>query len=143
MGANGTIVLPEAAANQDAISLDKGKPPTVETDDWLVGLLSTLWHSRERQSAETADIVESNVNPEEADIVGGLFSGMPRDLQNKLQEHTLLHLDGLENGLGQYVPALLHELRDGPLLTKSTTSVPYYVHVFPASFPVSETAGYD
>lgn len=63
MGANGAIVLPEAAANQDAISLDKGKPPTVETDDWLVALLSTLWHSRD-QSAETRDIAESNVNPE-------------------------------------------------------------------------------
>lgn len=28
----GAIVLPEAAANQDTISLNKGKPPTVETD---------------------------------------------------------------------------------------------------------------
>jgi hypothetical protein len=131
---NGAIALPD---------LNKGKPPTVETDDWLVGLLSTLWHSRDRQSAETRDIVESNVNPKEADIASGLFSGMPRDLQNQLQEHTVLHLDSLENKLGQYLPALLHELRAGPLLTKSTTSVPYYVHVFPASFPVSETAGYD
>lgn len=41
------------------------------------------------------------------------------------------------------MPALPHELRAGSLLTKSTTSVPYYVHFFPASFPTSETAGYD
>lgn len=68
---------------------------------------------------------------------------MPRDLQNKLQEHTLLYLDSLENRLGEYVRALLHKLRAGLLLAKSTTPVLYYVHVFPASFPVSETAGYD
>ena len=96
------------------ISLNKGKPPTVETDDWLVALLSSLWHS-------TRDIVESNVNPKEAENASGLFSSMPWDLQNNLQEHTMLHLDSLENGFGQYVPALLHELRAGPLLTKSTT----------------------
>lgn len=51
-------------------------PSLRTTDDWLVGLLSTLWHSRDRQSAETGDIVESNANPEEADIVSRLFSSI-------------------------------------------------------------------
>lgn len=56
-----------------------------------MALLSSLWHS-------TRDIVESNVNPEEAEILSGLLSSMPWDLQNNLQEHTMLHLDSLENG---------------------------------------------
>lgn len=94
---DGTIVPPmhqkseagctRPTANQDTIPLDKGKPPTVKTDDWLVELLCSLWYSHDR-SSETRDIVESNVNLEEADIANGLFSVMPWELHNKLQKRS-------------------------------------------------------
>lgn len=126
--------------NQNISPLDKGKPANVKTDDWLVALLSCLWHHSRDQSAKTREIIGSNVKPEEAEIAQNLFSAMPPELHNELQKHIALHLDSLrDDELGQYVPTLLNEPLAGPLLTMSTSSAPYYIRVYPASFPYSET----
>lgn len=84
-----------APSNQDTDPLKKGKPANVKTDDWLVALLSSLWHQSCDKSAKTREIVESNVNPEEAETAHGLFLAMPPEPHNQLQKHTVIHLYSL------------------------------------------------
>lgn len=114
------------AANQNVDPLENGKLPNIANDDWLVALLSSLWHSRD-QSAETREIVESKVNEKEAEITHNLFRSMPAELRSELQKHTTLYLDRAKDNLGQYMPGWLDGLRAGPLMLKRTTSVGFYV----------------
>lgn len=124
-----------APSNQDTDPLEKGKPANFKTDDWPVTLLSSLWHQSCDQSAKKREIVESNVNPEEAEIAHSHASGTPQTA-SKAYCNTSLQFG--DDELGQYVPALLKELCADRLLTKSTSSALYYIRAYPPSFPYSE-----
>lgn len=76
---------------------------TIHHDDWLVAMMWSLWHSRER-SAKIRAIVESSVDPEEVEITRGLFNGIHPELGKKLQEDAMQRLDSLgEDNLESHI----------------------------------------
>lgn len=104
-----------------------------------MAMVCSLWDSCDR-SAKLCEIVELNMDPEDADTARALNDGILfSEYCSKLQEDTMQCLDHLkEDNLGSQVSGWLEQFQTGPPQLMCTSTGPSPLYVYQVDYPISE-----